>query len=61
MKYTADNKKNIFAPKSTIGLGTAIEKILKPVARIVGRSGCGGCRRRAARLNKMVPNINPFA
>lgn len=63
MRFTVNNAKDIFTPKplQKIGLGTAIQKILKPVAAVVGKSNCGGCRRRAEKLNKAVPNINPFA
>lgn len=44
-----------------VGLGDALTKVFAPVAKIVGKSGCAGCRRRAQKLNRMVPNINPFA
>ncbi len=59
------NKPNsIFTPKpiprtinSRVGLGTLIKK----VTTAIGIKPCGGCRRRAKKLNKLVSNINPFA
>jgi hypothetical protein len=63
MRYTAQHSRDIFTPKPVgkIGLGTAIERALKPIARVVGRSGCSSCRHRARKLNRIMPNINPFA
>ncbi len=60
MQHASDNKKKIFTPKP-VALGDALEKVFKPIAKVVGKTGCGGCRRRQAKLNKLVPNINPFA
>jgi len=66
MKYTdrlnASNPMNsTSAAPRTLGLGDALTKVFAPIAKVVGKSGCAGCRRRAQRLNHMVPNINPFA
>lgn len=44
-----------------MGLGDVVTKILHPIAVATGRTGCGACGRRAKRLNKMIPNLNPFA
>jgi len=40
-----------------VGLGTAI----KNVTTALGIEPCAGCRKRAARLDILVTNINPFA
>lgn len=57
----------IIRVRKKIGLGDAIEAVAKPIARTIdavigsGLSRCGGCARRRERLNRSVPNINPFA
>lgn len=40
-----------------IGLGTAIAT----VTRTLGFKSCGGCKKRAIALDKLIPNINPMA
>lgn len=64
----ANHAKDIFTPKpiprtinSRIGLGTVIHRALHPFASVVGLGGCAGCRRRARKLDKLMPNVNPFA
>jgi hypothetical protein len=52
-------------PPRHIGLGEAM-KILTgslPVPNVLRQkmASCGGCARRAAKLDALVPNINPFA
>jgi uncharacterized membrane protein YcjF (UPF0283 family) len=55
---------SIFTPKpiprtinSRVGLGTFV----KMMTASVGIKACGGCRRRAKKLDKLIPNINPFS
>lgn len=57
-------KDSIFTPKpiprtinSRVGLGT----LIKAMTSAVGIKPCGGCRRRARKLDKIIPNVNPFA
>jgi hypothetical protein len=57
-------KDSIFTPKpiprtinSRIGLGT----LIKTATTAMGIRPCGGCRRRAKKLDQMFPNVNPFA
>jgi hypothetical protein len=60
MKLTSSNP---------IGLGDAVQKLIAaglyvlPVGaavRVLAR-GCGGCAKRKAALDKLAPNVNPFA
>lgn len=44
-----------------MGLGDVVTAILHPIAVVTRRTGCSSCRRRAKKLNQMMPNINPFA
>lgn len=37
------------------GLGDTIAKIADPVANLLGLQGCGGCAKRQAALNALVP------
>jgi hypothetical protein len=49
------------APK--VGLGDLVEKVAQPIAKAIDRvfktnvQGCGGCRRRKAALNRLVPEL----
>lgn len=45
------------AMRRKLPLGTAI----KTVTSTIGIKPCAGCQRRADRLDKIAPNINPFA
>lgn len=63
-KFTPNGAKPLPAPqKPVMGLGDAVAVIAQPVAKIVDRLtgsklvGCGGCARRRAALNQMVPDI----
>lgn len=48
--------------RKPVGLGDAVKIVATPLAVILRKTGCAGCRRRQARLNKMVPDIfHPFA
>jgi hypothetical protein len=48
-----------------VGLGAAVAQVIDgvpapaPLKRAMRR--CGGCKRRAAKLDAMMPNVNPFA
>lgn len=50
-----------------LGLGDAVHAAAQPVVQLVKAlggpdlSGCGGCGKRQAALNKLMPQINPFA
>lgn len=45
------------------GLGDAVAKVAEPIARIYGAIAhkhvavCGGCKRRRAALNRLVPDL----
>ena len=49
------------------GLGDAVQKVAAPVAWAIKAaggpsfSGCGGCKARQEKLNKLIPNVlNPM-
>lgn len=37
------------------GLGDVVERLARPVAKVLGLEGCGGCKKRQETLNKLVP------
>lgn len=59
--YAEDQAKTVkcgcgeFIRKKPVGLGDTIHKILKPIAKLVGKSDCGSCNSRRQKLNQMFP------
>lgn len=55
----------LFKRKTPVGLGDAVEVVAKPVAKAIDRvlgtnlEHCGGCARRKAKLNALVPSLRP--
>lgn len=54
-------------PKRIIGLGDAVKLALAPIVKVVDTATgsnltkCGGCQKRAEKLNALVPDItHPF-
>jgi hypothetical protein len=51
-------------PARPRGLGDAVALIAQPIARAIDRvagtnvAGCGGCAKRRAKLNAMVPDLS---
>lgn len=49
-------------PKSTQGLGDKVERIAKPIAKVIDRvahtnlQNCGGCKKRKEYLNEKFPS-----
>ena len=37
------------------GVGDVVHTALKPVARVLRMTGCGGCQKRREALNKLLP------
>lgn len=50
-----------YRPKPMRGLGDAVAVVAQPIARTIDRvvgthiEGCGGCKKRQEKLNKLVP------
>ena len=49
--------------RKPFGLGDAVASVAQPIARAIDRvagtkiAECGGCKKRRAALNKLVPNL----
>lgn len=50
------------ATRRMVGLGDVVAALAQPVAKLVGKTDCAGCKKRKAKLNAAVPDVRrPFA